>query len=81
MPRVRAQHEIPTEWPNLWRVGADIECDPMAHRICEVVGYERDKRGESVVRVRYLERYDLFEPEEGVYTPWQLFPVQGHERI
>lgn len=70
------QAEIPAHFRNRWMVAAWTDEDPMGHRECEVLRYEVDEEGRDVVRVRFLDRRDLFEPETATYTPWQLLPAQ-----
>lgn len=69
------QHQIPEHFPNRWVVAGAPWETPLAGRECLVVRYEVDERGRDLVRVRFTERLDLFDPEEALLTPWQLFPV------
>lgn len=71
MTRALRQHERPAHFRNRWVVAAWIDEDPMGQRECEVLHYE--SRG--LLRVRFTDRRDLFEPETALYTPWQLLPA------
>lgn len=60
---------------NLWRVAGAFGEHPHAQKLCETVRYERDPvTGRDLVRVRFVFRRDLFEPEEGLLSPHLLFP-------
>lgn len=81
MPRAApgrlAQHERPAHFRNRWVVAGWIDEDPMATRECEILHWEHDEYGRDLVRVRFLDRRDLFEPETALYTVHQLFPAFG----
>lgn len=69
------QAAIPKRFPNLWMVGGWHDENEHARKICEVVQYERDRDGRDVVRVRFLYREDLFDPEEALMPPIMLLPL------
>lgn len=67
------QTSIPPAWRNLWFVGGAQDENKHAGKVCEVVRYER-RCGRDVVRVRFVDRTDLFDAPEAVMSPHMLFP-------
>jgi len=60
---------------NLWRVAGAFGEHPHSQKLCETICYEADpETGRDLVRVRFVYRRDLFEPEEGLLSPHLLFP-------
>lgn len=74
------QHERPQTFPNLWQVGGWYDEHPHAMKLCEVIGYTTSRTGQERVRVRFVDRKDLFEPETAQLSPHMLFPVRPEER-
>lgn len=71
-----AQVEIPAHFSNLWRVAGSPDEHEHARKLCKVLGYESDEDGAEVVRVEFVDRADLFEPTQALFSPHMLMSAQ-----
>jgi DNA (cytosine-5)-methyltransferase 1 len=71
-----SQADRPAEFPNLWILLGWHDETRHAQKVCEVLGYVRNRAGRERVRVRFVDRQDLFDPTTALLSPHMLAPYR-----
>lgn len=69
-----SQTETPENFNTIWRIAGWVDEHPLARRRVEIIHYTQDQHGRECVKVKILDRFDLFEPETCLISPHMLLP-------